>query len=580
MSTAPRQRFLVFAPDKTEEGTFEQRMSVRPKHLERAKASFANGLVRVGGAVLSPESVATPDAPKKMIGSAFICEADNIEQVWEYVKSDVYYTDGVWDTEKLTEAFVRTVNHLTGQVDPVPKQMLGLRSFASTFRHLRSFHTSNKIANKYFVYAPDYPNNVAHRYAVREEHLAGVKKPIDTAVAGMLVNPEQPKIKIGDEMRNNATGSILIIEADTLEEAKELIERDVYWKKGVWDKERINSSPVIIGPIAVVTMAHYISRASLQNPLRLSNLARTRWTITFATTTSAATRAQYRKMSSSANANYEYIVTSRPEPNVLLIQLNRPKALNALCSPLFKELNQALRDADRDDSVGAMVLTGSEKAFAAGADIKEMKDKQFADVYKNRFLEDWADMTKISKPIIAAVSGYALGGGCELALMCDIILASPTAKFGQPEINLGVIPGGGGSQRLAQLVGKSRAMEMVLTGRMITAQEADKWGMISGIVGEGEGQVVKDAIAMAKVISEKSQIAVQAAKEVVNEGMLHDYLGRKDVGVKGYFIAYETTLTEGLKYERRIFHGLFATNDQKEGMSAFAEKRKANFTHS
>ncbi|KXN90140.1 Enoyl-CoA hydratase, mitochondrial [Leucoagaricus sp. SymC.cos] len=305
-------------------------------------------------------------------------------------------------------------------------------------------------------------------------------------------------------------------------------------------------------------MAHYISRASLQNPLRLSNLARTRWTITLAT---PATANQYRKMSSSANTNYEYIVTSRPETNVLLIQLNRPKALNALCSPLFKELNQALKDADRDDSVGAMVLTGSEKAFAAGADIKEMKDKQFADVYKNRFLEDWADMTKIGKPIIAAVSGYALGGGCELALMCDIILASPTAKFGQPEINLGVIPGGGGSQRLAQLIGKSRAMEMVLTGRMITAQEADKWGMISRVVGEDEGQVVKDAIAMAKEISEKSQIAVQAGKEVVNE-------------------AYETTLTEGLKYERRIFHGLFATNDQKEGMSAFAEKRKANFTHS
>ncbi|KAF5351725.1 hypothetical protein D9756_007463 [Leucocoprinus leucothites] len=305
-------------------------------------------------------------------------------------------------------------------------------------------------------------------------------------------------------------------------------------------------------------MAHYISRASLQNPLRLSNLTHTRWTITLAR---PAAVPQYRKMSSAANPNYEYIITSRPEPNVLLIQLNRPKALNALCSPLFKELNQALKDADRDDSVGAMVLTGSEKAFAAGADIKEMKDKQFADVYKNRFLGDWADMTKIGKPIIAAVSGYALGGGCELALMCDIILASPTAKFGQPEINLGVIPGGGGSQRLAQLIGKSRAMEVVLTGRMFTAQEADKWGMISRVVGEGEGQVVKDAIAMAKEISEKSQIAVQAAKEVVNE-------------------AYETTLTEGLKYERRIFHGLFATNDQKEGMAAFAEKRKANFTHS
>jgi len=296
-------------------------------------------------------------------------------------------------------------------------------------------------------------------------------------------------------------------------------------------------------------MAHYITRASLQNPLRLTNLARTRWTITLTTS---------RKMST--NNNYEHIITSRPEPNVLLIQLNRPKALNALCSPLFLELNQALREADKDDTVGAMVLTGSEKAFAAGADIKEMKDKQFADVYKNKFLENWAEMTQINKPIIAAVSGYALGGGCELALMCDIILASPTAKFGQPEINLGVIPGGGGSQRLAHLIGKSRTMELVLTGRTISAQEADKWGMVSRVVGEGEGQVVKEAVAMAKEIASKSQIAVQAAKEVVNE-------------------AYELTLTEGLKYERRIFHSMFATNDQKEGMSAFAEKRKANFTH-
>ncbi|XP_006460912.1 hypothetical protein AGABI2DRAFT_192491 [Agaricus bisporus var. bisporus H97] len=296
-------------------------------------------------------------------------------------------------------------------------------------------------------------------------------------------------------------------------------------------------------------MAHCISRPFLQNSLRASNLARTRWTVTLS---------PYRRMSSSSK--YEYLITSKPEPNVLLIQLNRPKALNALCSPLFKELNQAMKDADGDGSIGAMVLTGSEKAFAAGADIKEMKDKQFADVYKNRFLEDWAEMARISKPIIAAVSGYALGGGCELALMCDIILASPTAKFGQPEINLGVIPGGGGSQRLTRIIGKSRAMEMVLTGRTITAEEADKWGMISRVVGQGEGQVVKDAVAMAKEVADKSQIAVHAGKEVVNE-------------------AYETTMAEGLKYERRIFHGLFATNDQKEGMAAFAEKRKANFTH-
>ncbi|KAL4267028.1 enoyl-CoA hydratase/isomerase family protein [Pleurotus pulmonarius] len=265
-----------------------------------------------------------------------------------------------------------------------------------------------------------------------------------------------------------------------------------------------------------------------------------------------------RKMST---ADYEHILTSKPEPTVSLITLNRPRALNALCSPLFVELNDALRKADEDPEVGAIVLTGSERAFAAGADIKEMKDKEFSDVYKNNFLENWATMTKIRKPIIAAVSGFALGGGCELALMCDIILASPTAKFGQPEINLGVIPGGGGSQRLTHAIGKSRAMEIILTGRQFSALEAEQWGVVSKVVDEGEGQVVKEAVAMAKVIASKSQIAVQAAKEVVNA-------------------AYELSLPEGLRFERRIFHGMFATNDQKEGMAAFAEKRKPNFSHS
>lgn len=267
------------------------------------------------------------------------------------------------------------------------------------------------------------------------------------------------------------------------------------------------------------------------------------------------------RLMSTSNTEYQFILSSRPDPSVALITLNRPKALNALSSPLFKELNQALFEADADDSVGAIVLTGSEKAFAAGADIKEMKDKEYSDVYKNNFLENWGQIAKLRKPVIAAVSGYALGGGCELALMCDIILASPTAKFGQPEINLGVIPGGGGSQRLVRSIGKSRAMEMCLTGRNVSAQEASDWGMISRVVGEGEGKVVEEAIAMAKEISSKGQIAVQAAKEVVNAG-------------------YEMTLTEGLRFERRIFHGLFATKDQKEGMAAFAEKRKAQFTHS
>ncbi|KAJ7072519.1 enoyl-CoA hydratase [Mycena amicta] len=261
------------------------------------------------------------------------------------------------------------------------------------------------------------------------------------------------------------------------------------------------------------------------------------------------------------SSQYTHILVANPEPSVSLITLNRPKALNALSSPLFEELNKALKDAEADDAVGAIVLTGSEKAFAAGADIKEMQDKTYAEVFKTRFLEDWAQLSKIRKPIIAAVSGYALGGGCELALMCDIILASPTAKFGQPEINLGVIPGGGGSQRLAHVIGKSRTMELVLTGRNISAQEAADWGMVSRVVGEGEGQVVKEAIEMAKTIASKSQLAVQAAKEVVNA-------------------AYELNLAEGLRFERRIFHGCFATNDQKEGMAAFSEKRKAAFTHS
>ncbi|KAH6914212.1 enoyl-CoA hydratase [Coprinopsis sp. MPI-PUGE-AT-0042] len=268
-----------------------------------------------------------------------------------------------------------------------------------------------------------------------------------------------------------------------------------------------------------------------------------------------------RFMSSETAGQYENILVSRPEPNVLLVTLNRPKALNALNSALFKELNKALLEADRDDAISAMVLTGSEKAFAAGADIKEMKDKSYSDVYRNNFLENWTELCSLRKPLIGAVSGFALGGGCELALMCDIILASPSAKFGQPEINLGVIPGGGGSQRLAHIIGKSKTMEMVLTGRMITAEEAERWGIVSRVVGDGEGQVVKEALEVAKQIASKSQVAVQAGKEVVNA-------------------AYELNLREGLRFERRIFHGLFATNDQKEGMAAFAEKRKPNFTHS
>jgi len=261
-----------------------------------------------------------------------------------------------------------------------------------------------------------------------------------------------------------------------------------------------------------------------------------------------------------SDQQYANILTSRPDPGVGLITLNRPKQLNALNTPLMLELNKALKEFDTDPQIGAIVLTGSDKAFAAGADIKEMKDKQFGDVFKGNFLENWSDMKKIQKPIIAAVSGFALGGGCELAMICDIILASPTAKFGQPEINLGIIPGGGATQRLTHAIGKSRAMEIMLTGRNFSAEEAEKWGLVSKIVGEGEGVVVNEAVEMGKTIASKGQIAVQAVKEAVNA-------------------AYELSLAEGLRLERRLFHSLFATQDQKEGMAAFVEKRTPVFTH-
>jgi len=269
---------------------------------------------------------------------------------------------------------------------------------------------------------------------------------------------------------------------------------------------------------------------------------------------------------SAFDAKYENILTSRPASRVALVTLNRPKALNALNMALIAELTEALRLIDADKEIGAIIIAGSDKAFAAGADIKEMKDKSFADVYQNGFLENWQDIARIRKPIIAAVSGYALGGGCELALMADILLAAPNAKFGQPEVNIGTITGGGGSQRLAHAVGKSRAMELVLTGRMWSAQEAAAWGMASRVVegAEGEGSaaaVVREAVTLAGEIVSKSQIAVQAQKEAVNA-------------------AFDQGLSEGLRTERRLFHMTFATADQKEGMAAFAEKRKPNFTNS
>lgn len=262
----------------------------------------------------------------------------------------------------------------------------------------------------------------------------------------------------------------------------------------------------------------------------------------------------FRHLSSSPILSYEHILVSQPKPNVTQITLNRPKALNALNSALFHELNDAAEKADEDEAIGAIVLTGSEKAFAAGADIKEMREKTFQSAYKNNFLGHWTKLTTIRKPIIAAVSGHALGGGAELAMMCDIILASPTANFGQPEINLGVIPGAGGTQRLTKALGKSLAMELVLTGRGLTAAEAASRGLVSRVV---EGDVVAEAVKVAEKIASKGSIAVQAGKEAVNA-------------------SFELNLAEGLRFERRMFQALFATKDQKEGMAAFAEKRKVS----
>jgi enoyl-CoA hydratase len=240
-----------------------------------------------------------------------------------------------------------------------------------------------------------------------------------------------------------------------------------------------------------------------------------------------------------------------------LITLNRPKALNALSSPLIAELGAALDTFEANDDIGAIVLTGSEKAFAAGADIKEMQSKSYTDAYLQDFItKGWERITVCRKPIIAAVAGYALGGGCEIAMMCDFILAADTAKFGQPEITLGTIPGAGGTQRLTRFVGKSKAMEMCLTGRMMDAAEAERAGLVSRIV--PAAQLVEEAVKTAQKIAEMSRPAVMFAKECVNR-------------------AYETTLSEGVRFERRLFHSTFALEDQKEGMSAFVEKRTPQF---
>ncbi|WP_138378977.1 enoyl-CoA hydratase [Luteithermobacter gelatinilyticus] len=256
--------------------------------------------------------------------------------------------------------------------------------------------------------------------------------------------------------------------------------------------------------------------------------------------------------------SYEMILVDRKEP-VGLITLNRPDALNALNRQLMDELTDALRKFEADDEIRAMVITGSQKAFAAGADIKEMQSKGYMDVFREDFITaNWEEVTRCRKPVIAAVAGYALGGGCELAMMCDFILAADNAKFGQPEIKLGVIPGAGGTQRLTRFVGKSKAMEMVLTGRMMDAEEAERAGLVSRVVPADD--LLDEALKTATKIAELSLPAVMIAKECVNR-------------------AYETTLAEGVKFERRIFHSLFATEDQKEGMAAFAEKRTPEFKH-
>ncbi|WP_277186190.1 enoyl-CoA hydratase [Caballeronia sp. BR00000012568055] len=242
-----------------------------------------------------------------------------------------------------------------------------------------------------------------------------------------------------------------------------------------------------------------------------------------------------------------------------LITLNRPKALNALNDALMDELGTALKAFDADEDIGAIVLTGSEKAFAAGADIGMMSKYSYMDVYKTDYItRNWETIRTIRKPIIAAVAGFALGGGCELAMMCDIIIAADTAKFGQPEIKLGVIPGAGGTQRLPRAVSKAKAMDLCLTARMMDANEAERAGLVSRIV--ATDRLLDEAVEAATIIAGFSLPAVMMAKEAVNR-------------------AYETTLSEGVHFERRLFHSLFATEDQKEGMAAFVEKRKPAFKH-
>ena len=255
--------------------------------------------------------------------------------------------------------------------------------------------------------------------------------------------------------------------------------------------------------------------------------------------------------------NYESILVTRDD-RVGTITLNRPKAMNALNTQVMNEVTTAAAEFDEDAGIGAIVVTGNEKAFAAGADIKEMADLSFADVFSSDFFAAWGKFAATRTPTVAAVAGYALGGGCELAMMCDLLIAADTAKFGQPEIKLGVLPGMGGSQRLTRAVGKAKAMDLILTGRNMDAAEAELAGLVSRVVPAED--LMTEAKAVATTISQTSRSAARMAKEAVNR-------------------AFESTLTEGLLYERRLFHSAFATEDQKEGMAAFTDKRAPDFKH-
>ncbi|RYY93290.1 MAG: enoyl-CoA hydratase [Comamonadaceae bacterium] len=256
---------------------------------------------------------------------------------------------------------------------------------------------------------------------------------------------------------------------------------------------------------------------------------------------------------------YELIEVRTEGGKVGVITLNRPKQLNALNNQLMDELGAALKAFDADEAIGCMIVTGSEKAFAAGADIGAMATYTFADVYKGDYItRNWETIRTVRKPVIAAVSGFALGGGCELAMMCDFIIAADNAKFGQPEIKLGIIPGAGGTQRLPRAVGKAKAMDLALTGRMMDATEAERAGLVSRIV--PLDKLMDEALGAALMIADYSQLAVMAAKESINR-------------------AFESGLADGVMFERRLFHALFATSDQKEGMDAFVAKRKAQFRH-